>query len=570
MADSLESGVTAVRVQSVGQHDRGAYFTPPTIAAFLANWAIRDQSCRVLDPTCGEAVFLLAAGRRLRQLGVDDVELDARVHGIDLHKPSLDSSLAHLEAEDLDAHLLARDIFEVPTPDQYGSPIPFMDAVIGNPPFVRYQSHRGDVRKRSAEAALRQGVRLTGLASSWASILVHSSGFLKPDGRLAMVLPAELLTVNYAEPIRQWLKSRFSGVTLVMFERLQFNDALEKVVLLLAHGNGGCDSFQLQYVQDASELQDLQFGDAVSVMPRFEGKWTDLLMPMNERRLYRDVVDRAFQPLQHYGTIALGTVTGSNEYFAIRESKRVEYGLTEKNLVRICPPGTRHLRGLSFTTGDWKRLLVSDERVWLLNPESGDRSRGLARYIAKGEEEGVSMAYKCQVRSPWWKPPVTPAPDLFFTYMSHRYPRLIANSSRSFFLNSMHGLSLHEKSNTTVRSALPLLMFNSVTMLGAEIEGRSYGGGILKLEPREASILPLPKDEELARAWVILKSERGALNRQLQSGLWTNVVAKVDDVLLRQVVGLSQSDVSTVHSAARNLRARRLSKGSESDVQPDE
>lgn len=75
-----------------------------------------------------------------------------------------------------------------------------MDAVIGNPPFVRYQEQAGDARKRSARAALAQGVRLSGLASSWVVLLVHACGFLKPDGRLTMVLPAELLTVHYAEP----------------------------------------------------------------------------------------------------------------------------------------------------------------------------------------------------------------------------------------------------------------------------------------------------------------------------------------------------------------------------------
>jgi L-serine dehydratase len=49
-----------------------------------------------------------------------------------------------------------------------------MDAVVGNPPFIRYQDHRGDARKRSAAAALAQGVRLSGLASSWAALLVHA------------------------------------------------------------------------------------------------------------------------------------------------------------------------------------------------------------------------------------------------------------------------------------------------------------------------------------------------------------------------------------------------------------
>lgn len=49
---------------------RGAYFTPPAIADFLAAWAVdHDPAARVLDPTCGEAVFLEAAGRRLRDLG---------------------------------------------------------------------------------------------------------------------------------------------------------------------------------------------------------------------------------------------------------------------------------------------------------------------------------------------------------------------------------------------------------------------------------------------------------------------------------------------------------------------
>ena len=63
-----------------------------------------------------------------------------------------------------------------------------------------------------------------------------------------MVLPAELLSVHYAEPIRRWLRRRFSTVHLVMFERLQFEGALENVVLVLAQGTGGCDAFSLYHV----------------------------------------------------------------------------------------------------------------------------------------------------------------------------------------------------------------------------------------------------------------------------------------------------------------------------------
>jgi len=72
---------------------------------------------------------------------------------------------------------------------------------------------------------------------------VHACGSLKPEGRLAMVLPAELLTVGYAEPVRAWLKRRFERVNLVMSERLQFEDTNERVVLVLAERSGGCDAF---------------------------------------------------------------------------------------------------------------------------------------------------------------------------------------------------------------------------------------------------------------------------------------------------------------------------------------
>jgi adenine-specific DNA-methyltransferase len=537
---------------------RGAFFTPPPIADYFAKWAIGDDpEAKVLDPSCGDGVFLLPAARRLQRLGRSSEEIGGQVFGVDLHKASLDAAREKLAAEGLDARLIRGDAFTLPPPSQLGCELPEMDAVVGNPPYIRYQEHAGEDRKRSASAALAQGVRLSGLASSWAALVVHACAFLKPEGRLAMVLPAELLTVHYAEPVRRWLRDRFAAVHLVMFERLQFEDALEKVVLVVAHGSGGCDSFSLYELEDASDLRDVRPFDHFNVTPASEGKWTDMLLPLRQRQLFRHVVGESFTSLGEYGSPELGTVTGANDFFTLSESTRTAFGLSERHLLPVSPPGTRHLRGPSFTQTVWRQLREAGERVWLLYPEDVDDD-GLRRYLAHGEALGVPTAYKCRVRDPWWRPPAVSPPDLFFTYMSHRYPRLIANSAGATFVNSMHGVRLGKGVPRVARTALPLLTLNSVTMLGAELYGRSYGGGVLKMEPREAAVLPVPGFDALAEAWGELRDDRAHLANQLRDGIWTGVVKRVDDVLLRGVLGLTSSDVAQLHSATRDLRARRL------------
>lgn len=542
---------------------RGAFFTSPDIADFLCRWAIGDDAeARVLDPTCGEAVFLAAAGARLRSLGANASRLDKQLFGVDLHNASLECAAEMLDQRGLTATLRQSDFFRVPPPDSPGAELPLMDAVVGNPPFVRYQDHSGSSRDASRAAALAQGVRLSGLASSWAAALVHSSSFVKPDtGRLAMVLPAELLTVHYAEPVRQWLRDRFAAVHLVLFEKLQFADAIENVVLLIAWGSGGCDAFSLYHVSDAADLEHIRPFDNVPVAPAPSGKWTDLLLPVRSRQLFKSYIGNEFIGLSEYGRPELGTVTGANHFFCLTEETRLSAGIGESHVTPISPPGTKHLKGLAFTPSDWRRLRDAGDRVWLFRPEDTDSS-GVRQYVRAGETAGVHLGYKCRNRSPWWRPPATADPDLFFTYMSHRYPRLLSNTAGAAFVNSMHGIRLGER-HRFAAAALPLLGLNSMTMLGAELFGRSYGGGVLKMEPTEAGNLPVPSPSALAAAWQVIKPEKPKLDRRLRNGLWMNVVKRVDEILLRETLGLSSSDVEELYDAARMLRQRRLGKADE-------
>src|SRR6478735_2592588 len=224
---------------------RGAFFTPPAITRFLAQWAIREGTDAVLEPSAGDAAFLVEAVRRLRDLGAAE---PPAVSGIEIHPHSAEVGRERVERIGGSPALIVDDFFNV-------QPEARFDAVIGNPPYIRYQQFTGEARARAREAAFRAGVALTGLASSWAAFTVQSALHLRPGGRLGLVLPAELLSVNYAAPVRRFLMERFKRVRLVLFTERVFPGVQEEVVLLLAdgYGQGPADHCELQQVRSAAD-----------------------------------------------------------------------------------------------------------------------------------------------------------------------------------------------------------------------------------------------------------------------------------------------------------------------------
>jgi adenine-specific DNA-methyltransferase len=255
---------------------RGAFFTPVELCDYLCRWAIRHAADRVLEPSCGEAAFLLAAARRLDQLGAP---ADPRqLVGVELHPDSALAARELVAAVGRPTTVTVGDFFAEPGERRF-------DAVVGNPPYVRYQGFTGADRVASRRAALRGGVGLTALASSWAAFTVHAAEFLRPGGRLGLVLPAELLTVNYAAEVRRYLMARFGRVRLVVFTERVFPGVLEEVVLLLAEdalAAGGTDHCELHQVATAADLGVERAGD-FSTRHRWRPgeagrKWTPALL----------------------------------------------------------------------------------------------------------------------------------------------------------------------------------------------------------------------------------------------------------------------------------------------------
>ena len=453
----MESGVDTGELRKA----RGAFFTPPEIARYLVRWAVRSPGDRVLEPSCGEAGFLLAAAERLREVGADPRCWGDRLHGIEIHPASAGNAETLLRDAGFGARVAVADFFDHAPPTAY-------DAVVGNPPFVRYQNFTGEARARALEAALAQGVRLSGLANAWAAFVVKAALHLAPEGRLALVLPAELLSVNYAREVRRFLLRRFGRVRLVLFEERVFPEVLEEVVLLLAEGSGGADCLEICQTRDLKSLKSVESEEWTAHTPGGDEKWMPALLARDAFATYRALTAARFEPLRAWGGAYLGAVTGSNRFFALTVDEAAEHGLRESDTIRISPPGTRHLRGFAFTEAAWQRLARDGARCLLLYP--GDKpSEAARRYIAGAERAGIADAYKCRARTPWWRVPLVEAPDLFLTYMNHDRPRLVGNSARVQILNSVYGVRLARGRKRLGRDSLPVACLNSVTLLGAEI-----------------------------------------------------------------------------------------------------
>jgi adenine-specific DNA-methyltransferase len=512
------------------EKQRGAFFTPPEVSQFLCEWAIRSEADRILEPSCGEASFLLSSARRLQRLKsrtqylFDQFSDSGQLVGIEIHGPSAISARSHVASAGSAVRIIENDFFDVEADPDY-------DAVLGNPPYIRYQHFNGESRQKGLRAALAEGVNLSGLASSWAAFLIHACRFLKPSGRLGMVLPAELLSVTYAAPVRRYLLQRFNRLRIVLFERLIFEEALEDVVLLMAEGTGGCDKIE---VIQARDVDDLSTSACTTIKTKQfdDDRWiATLLQPRAWDAFIQASAGDQCERLSDWGTTYLGTVTGENDFFCLSDSQVARFELRESDLLRISPPGSRHLRSLEFGDRLWSQLRKEDRRCWLFYPNSDRLSRAASAYVESAQNRSVHNNYKCRIRTPWWRVPLVEKPDLFLTYMDSERPRLVTNSANAYHLNSLYGMRLRRGRKQIGRELLPVASLNTISLLGAEVYGRSYGGGLLKLEPREADRIPVPCIELVQERREHLLALRPQIVYSLDRGNLMDAVAMVDKLL---------------------------------------
>ena len=530
----------------------GAYYTDAQVADFLVRWAIRGAGDTVLDPAFGGGVFLRSACKRLRQLDGDPA---AQVHGVEI-----DAAVHSRIAEKL-ADEFGVDAGNLRQGDFFTGTAALVDVVVGNPPFIRYQRFTGDLRKRALAKAGKHGIPLSGLSSSWLPFLLHSISQLRPDGRLAMVIPVELTHAGYARPALEILSRCFGAVTILTFRKKLFPDLSEDTLLLLAERKGEKSArFRWRDLAHAGELAELAGAPLTGtrsldaqLLAKGEERIIEQFISKKVRELYRELrASKLASRLGEQASIGIGYVTGANDFFHLSPELARSWRIPPRFLRPAVRRG-RSLAGARFTEADWRRALGGGETGYLLLVRPSDAvPEAVAKYLAHGTAEGVDQAYKCRVRTPWYSVPHVHQPDAFLSYMSGSAPHLVANHARAVAPNSLLGLRMRPESPLSA-DGVAGLWHTSLTRLSTELAGHPLGGGMLKLEPAEAEsvLIAIPgttrKLASLALALDPILREKGEAAAAEYS----------DEAVLRRELGLAKSDCTLLREAALLLRERR-------------
>ncbi len=516
----------------------GAYYTPGPIADALVAWAMSAGTRSVLDPSYGEGVFLRSACRR--SAARSNFDPQSHVHGVDVD-PGCARHVADLGLPE--GNLTHADFLSLVPSALLGAPY---EAVVGNPPFVRHHWMKGDAKLNAMATLELAEAHVPGTASSWAYFVVHALQFLADHGRLALVLPEAVLQAEYARSVRALLAQRFERTQLIQLRERVFAGTEESVVIVLGEGSGP-GALEVKSVADVAEL--------VRVINGAEPP-QHLLTTENGRTLDRSAFDllstaTKAKCVRRFGELAqirIGFVTGANQYFIRSESDLDALGVPAAARLPVVTR-TSWLDGLSFTAEDHTARASKGSRAFLVRP-SGDLEV-LQQWLDEGTASGVNNRHKCGDRDPWFQVRLAErAPDALASSTRQGPPRLTLNAAGYHCSNTLH--MVHWSDALTVDPRAVLVAYHtSLACLWAELQGRRYGGGVLKLDPGVLQRMPIPVVDAAAGAFEEMDS-------LLRAGDEEKARSVADAVVLADGLGLSSKNISTLRRACVSLSDQRL------------
>ena len=457
----------------------GSFYTPKIIADFMADYLlrkVRGKDLSILEPSVGDGVFIKAILENeqlyLKTKSITVVEREEK----ELAKVEKDKKIIFNLNDFLDFQKQSQETFSL---------------VIGNPPYIK-KNHLTDGQITSCEEihGLFPMLSKNKIKNIWTAFLVRSIQFLKKDGVLALVLPAELLQVKYAVELRNLLKVEFQRIEIFTFKELLFDDCKgQDTMILICEKQSENRGIFFTNIKNVNDLKKFNFTLTKNIHVQ-NYKWNHQLTSDEYELLFK--LSDQLKTVNHYCTSKAGIVTAANDFFIVNQAIVDKYSLDEYKKP-IIQKGFFVNGSVELNSDDFNKLINESKPSFLiaLNSETKNvHNSNLQQYLKLGKERKLDERYKMTIRDNWYEVPnIGTTPEAFFFKRCNEYPKLIKNNAQVLVTDSAYKVEMNDgfEINDLIYS-----FYNSLTLCFAELNGRFYGGGVLELTPNEFKNLPIP------------------------------------------------------------------------------
>jgi adenine-specific DNA methylase len=540
-----------VRTEVTAEKLRGGFYSPDSLVRICldrVNELLGDrQDVSVLEPAAGDGSFLRGIAHH------DLLRRGVRVTAVELIGEEADKSRHALAGVGLDGEVFEASFLEWVI--GRGN----FDAAVGNPPFVRYQFVSSDDQAALPVLSEQLGISFAGVSNLWIPIVLGSLGALGAGGAFAFIVPSECFTGVSARTVRRWLAAHTAHLRVDLFPVGSFPNVLQEVVVL-SGTRSTTPSGTLEVREHVAHGAVLSWVHELGDDPT----WTrHLLEPEHTQALEEALRIPVVKRLGLVARFEVAAVTGANDYFCVDQDTVDSYGLRDWSLPLL--PRIRHATGLIYRADDQARTAAGGAKAYLLDfsSERPDPTAmiGPGVYLGLGTAAAINERYKTRIREPWYRVPHIKAGDLMLSKRSHRFPRVVKNeagvvTTDTIYRGAMRPDYLHREADLTAA------FHNSLTLLTAEVEGRSFGGGVLELVPSEIARLSVPMAEGFGSHLGMLDAKARSL---ALSDDGEELVVLTDQLLERAKVGFTRELLATLRAARLALLRRRLERSAAAD-----
>jgi len=213
------------------RHRYGQHFTGDDVVDLINGFCIQSGGDVILDPACGSGSFLVRAYYRKRHLDPQRPHLGliSDLFGCDIalypaHLATLNLAAREINDEANYPRIARRNFFDyappqpfchVPAPgkSEHAQPVPLpvLDAVVGNPPYVRQEKVEKKDKARFGKIASDAwpGLRLTGRSDLHCYFWPAAARLLKPDGYFGFLTSSSWMDVEYGFALQGWMLRHF-------------------------------------------------------------------------------------------------------------------------------------------------------------------------------------------------------------------------------------------------------------------------------------------------------------------------------------------------------------------------